>query len=209
MHRLPIHHRACKRTHGSILARPLKSYAASLPRCGESSSVRPPPAAISTTPRLRLPALYRAWFVRVPTSLRFLASAAIGNLLFFALDAFIYQNFLSKVPAIVASSAAGAGVGAAASLEVREGGRVGVIGPASQVLRDTAMGLLSQYGVSISFLMAYFVVIAFQHVINAILVFGWSTINSREKYFEGFVACYAARAQILQPPGHCGGWATM
>mmetsp|Transcript_17669 Transcript_17669/g.26312 ORF Transcript_17669/g.26312 Transcript_17669/m.26312 type:complete len:229 (-) Transcript_17669:86-772(-) len=57
--------------------------------------------------------------------------------------------------------------------------------------------LVNQNAESVSFFVSYFFQIVVQHVMNAFLVFGWHTIDTRKKYMVSLAGCYATLGSSL------------
>jgi len=131
------------------------------------------------------PPMSQIWFDRVPPILRFGISGTLGNFIFFAIDRTFYSLVMSKVPEIASS-------GSITDVGLMQDAETGIGAESPNFFSQAVMAFLYNYRISISFAVAYLIQIFFQHVINAALVFGWSTINSRKKYAKGLAACYTA-----------------
>jgi len=197
MSRSSTHHRATDHN-GNVLPFTPNSYGAGvvIPHGGTGvGHVTAPPIGTQTglqqqkhqqKNRTR-PPMSQIWFDRVPPILRFGISGTLGNFIFFAIDRTFYSLVMSKIPEIASS-------GSITDVGLMQDAETGIGTESPNFFSEAVMAFLYNYRISISFAVAYLIQIFFQHVINAALVFGWSTINSRKKYAKGLAACYTAYA---------------
>jgi len=145
--------------------------------------------------------IQRVWFDVLPASVRFATAGLIGNVFFFRIDRALHPIFAaglvgsssgSSLPnnASVYSSAA-----ADASAEVLRGSAAvyppSFIGSrASAAVSEYLLSFLRNNSESASFFVAYLMSIVIQHALNALLVFGVDTIQTRELYLSSLSTAY-------------------
>jgi len=149
---------------------------------------------------------------RFPEPARFFASGLIGNTAFYALDRVLYKILLeavSKKRSPVSAVDTATSHPPAASSPGTAPSAPSPVQPISTSLNGAASAAPSAAALaSVSFATAYLLQILLQHVLNAFLVYGPSTIATRSLYLKSLLSTYTTYAGGLVISTFLNGWLT-
>mmetsp|Transcript_9112 Transcript_9112/g.13495 ORF Transcript_9112/g.13495 Transcript_9112/m.13495 type:complete len:297 (-) Transcript_9112:431-1321(-) len=141
-----------------------------------TSVVSPPPSSKRALPNRRQQAIdVIEKYFQLPEMIRFGIAGVLGNMMFFAIDKVIYNDIIPLL---------------APTQDEYDGSKThGIV--------QTLSFFLNDHREATSFFVSYLIQIVAQHSLNALLVFGWDTINTREKYLKTLVGVYSAYSSVL------------
>ncbi len=138
----------------------------------------------------------KLWFQIIPEPLRFMSAAGFGNIIFFYIDAILYELVIHPLSIcdyedfINSRCGGGGNDGSGASGNMPSKFQkvafqiIGKIIPSKTILKKNKE--------SISFFFSYLIQIVAQHFLNAFFVYGLESISTREKYVNTLVLTYSS-----------------